>query len=92
MSDEKFGEFGRIEKFTPDGHYAYLFHEVIKAKALTAMIDESLSTAYRLLTSVKQSLGKPATYKLTLAEFCTCYKDQRPEWLAYRFWIYRGRT
>lgn len=90
MNNEKFRETGNFEKFTPDGRYAYLFHEILKAKALMVMIDDSSSTAYRLLKKAKQALDKPPTYKLTLAEFCTYYRDQRPEWLAYRFWKYRG--
>ncbi|WP_322518594.1 hypothetical protein U0033_31740 [Chitinophaga sancti] len=90
MNNDKYEKFGNLEKFTPDGQYAYLFHEVLRAKALTVIIDDSSSTAYRLLKDAKNALGKPSTYKLTLAEFCAYYKDQRPEWLAYRFWKYRA--
>jgi len=89
LNNEKSGVIGNFEKFTPNGQYGYLFHEVIRAKALTSMIEESSSTAYRLLKNAKIYLEKPQTYKLTLAEFCSYYKDQRPEWLAYRFWKYR---
>ncbi|WPV64841.1 MULTISPECIES: hypothetical protein [unclassified Chitinophaga] len=88
MSNEKRDEIDSFEKFTVNGEYAYLFHEVIRAKALMWMIDDSLSTAYRLLNKAKIALEKPLTYKLTLGEFCVYYRDQRPEWLAYRFWRY----
>lgn len=89
LNNGRSGNFGNFEKFTPNGQYGHLFHEVIRAKALSCMIDESSSTAYRLLNKARTALQKPSTYKLTLGEFCGFYTDQRPEWLAYRFWIYR---
>lgn len=46
MNNEQFCEIGNFEKYTPNGRCAYLFHEVMNAKALTSMTNNSPSTPY----------------------------------------------